>query len=715
FNNHKDRLKEPLMKKYGKLAPVKWEEAYEKILENFKKFKPNEIAFLVSTDLSNESAYMINDFVLNKLKSDNIGIISDEDSIDLFKKLQVIPHSISKIEISEYILLINANPQISHPNLLINLNKAKNIGSNIISLNFDNISIPNETSAILDEEEYLSENEIIKKIEDFDNKKNVTIILGNQYSTKIVNSILDLASKSKEINLIQLKSRTNFEGVMTIIPKSEEKIIQAIDDGEIKALYLTERIDKKYLKNLEYLVIQDIFPSDNFEFADIILPVCSFLEDSGTILDIELKKKKFNKCIPCSGDQKPDWQIFLDLIEKLEEIKPKISGIQDLITLVNKKYPINFSSVKESPSLLSSVDSKIYGRPVFSNYFQYRGEKISNKVKEFMNLVEYRENIKKKSKPKSIKNKKKGIDIEIDINGNVIIGSKIYGLSAILPIIKVIKSSGNDVNIILEPFNNNLLYLQQERFCLCNNYKKNLSKAQVLIELKEDLCKTYIRTKSKSKKLEPIGGVVLIKREFVETNDKFIPTGNENLFDNDDALDPGMLRRAIAACQSIIRSSDLIINKSNTNSVESESDKKKSSLVWDIWHYQRQNSGKGNDLIKAKIYNAISDKLDAYSLRDDFPDYLYYIIVHIDEERCIGCGNCIKICPHEAISFNYDNKKYIFGDRKIQKAEINPLKCYNCATCLSECPVNAISINKWNERPFFAIIEDIAEKAFEKE
>ncbi|MCP4761783.1 MAG: 4Fe-4S dicluster domain-containing protein, partial [archaeon] len=47
FNNHKDRLKEPLMKKYGKLAPVKWEEAYEKILENFKKFKPNEIAFLV--------------------------------------------------------------------------------------------------------------------------------------------------------------------------------------------------------------------------------------------------------------------------------------------------------------------------------------------------------------------------------------------------------------------------------------------------------------------------------------------------------------------------------------------------------------------------------------------------------------------------------------------------------------------------------------------
>jgi Na+-translocating ferredoxin:NAD+ oxidoreductase subunit B len=50
----------------------------------------------------------------------------------------------------------------------------------------------------------------------------------------------------------------------------------------------------------------------------------------------------------------------------------------------------------------------------------------------------------------------------------------------------------------------------------------------------------------------------------------------------------------------------------------------------------------------------------------------------VDQERCIGCGNCIDVCSMDAISIEKG------------KAVIDPEKCANCRACESACPVNAI-------------------------
>ncbi len=52
--------------------------------------------------------------------------------------------------------------------------------------------------------------------------------------------------------------------------------------------------------------------------------------------------------------------------------------------------------------------------------------------------------------------------------------------------------------------------------------------------------------------------------------------------------------------------------------------------------------------------------------------------ITICESKCIGCTNCIRVCPTEALRV------------KNQKAKIIEKRCINCGQCVSVCPHNAL-------------------------
>lgn len=51
---------------------------------------------------------------------------------------------------------------------------------------------------------------------------------------------------------------------------------------------------------------------------------------------------------------------------------------------------------------------------------------------------------------------------------------------------------------------------------------------------------------------------------------------------------------------------------------------------------------------------------------------------HIDQDRCVGCGRCIKICAHGAPSVTD------------HKASIDHDKCVGCGRCIAICPKDAV-------------------------
>jgi MinD superfamily P-loop ATPase len=53
----------------------------------------------------------------------------------------------------------------------------------------------------------------------------------------------------------------------------------------------------------------------------------------------------------------------------------------------------------------------------------------------------------------------------------------------------------------------------------------------------------------------------------------------------------------------------------------------------------------------------------------------------IDERRCTLCGDCVMICPTDALQ--------AAGDRTIV---VQPRRCISCAVCEPVCPVAAIAM-----------------------
>lgn len=71
----------------------------------------------------------------------------------------------------------------------------------------------------------------------------------------------------------------------------------------------------------------------------------------------------------------------------------------------------------------------------------------------------------------------------------------------------------------------------------------------------------------------------------------------------------------------------------------------------------------------------------------------------VDEEKCIGCGICVRSCEFNAIRIN---------ERK--KADINPSVCLGCGVCSASCPNDAIDVNYFSNSAITAEIDALAEE-----
>ena len=71
--------------------------------------------------------------------------------------------------------------------------------------------------------------------------------------------------------------------------------------------------------------------------------------------------------------------------------------------------------------------------------------------------------------------------------------------------------------------------------------------------------------------------------------------------------------------------------------------------------------------------------------------------VHVNTERCTGCGNCVVACPVDAIElYTIDpvtnEKIYQVQDGLSVSIDLKSELCAGCGVCVEACPMDVIRI-----------------------
>ncbi|MFQ5670872.1 MAG: formate dehydrogenase subunit alpha [Acidobacteriota bacterium] len=105
------------------------------------------------------------------------------------------------------------------------------------------------------------------------------------------------------------------------------EILHAALDGRIRGMMMTgenpflsdPNINKvrRALSALDFLAVQDIFPTETAEFADVILPATSALEKTGTFTNTDRRVQVGRQALDPPGQARLDWRILCELSTRM--------------------------------------------------------------------------------------------------------------------------------------------------------------------------------------------------------------------------------------------------------------------------------------------------------------------------------------------------------------------------------------------------------------
>ncbi len=129
------------------------------------------------------------------------------------------------------------------------------------------------------------------------------------------------------------------------------EMLEAVLTGEIRALYIIGEnpamshpdlaTARGALSRVDFLLVQDIFPTETTRYAHVVLPAASYAEKDGTVTNTERRVQRLRKAVEPPGDARADWEIISILAGALGHVEGfAYSGPEEVFEEIRKKIPL---------------------------------------------------------------------------------------------------------------------------------------------------------------------------------------------------------------------------------------------------------------------------------------------------------------------------------------------------------------------------------------
>ena len=111
------------------------------------------------------------------------------------------------------------------------------------------------------------------------------------------------------------------------------EMMPGILQGKVHALYILGEDPvmsdpdsahiRECMEACNFVVLQEIFPSETSKYADVLLPGVTFAEKTGTFTNTERRIQMCHKAIETTSDARDDWAIITDLAQRIIALGPR--------------------------------------------------------------------------------------------------------------------------------------------------------------------------------------------------------------------------------------------------------------------------------------------------------------------------------------------------------------------------------------------------------
>ena len=439
--NAPDRIKIPYVRRDGNHIPVSWDVATDEVARILSESNPERIGFVGSPNLSTESAYTLTKLARVAVKSANIDFKGSDFPALIHKELAV-DEDFDRIRTLDYlkevdwIIVVGGDLVKTHqvvakivyhevrenkPLIVLgevgaNLQRwaneyvplaSKDLEKFVAKLAEHDVKLPGVDSSQAQRIIEITQNgkgailigtRIFESSEPGHVLRSLVRVAGNE------GALVPLYPLGNEAGIIKAGLRPELlPGPSSVTVKETRLLVgkawsggnltDGLDlsemrhrakKGEFDVLYVTDgSIPLEGFEKVPTIIYQSPYPSDWLDKASVILPSTTFVEESGTFVNLELRVMKLLAVAKPPGTAKEDWKIFSEIGSKIvgEGFSfAESNDVWDELSRFTRSIEVGGQSRRTSWKPATKEESEWYPK--------YRGATIAERIEDLARFVE---------------------------------------------------------------------------------------------------------------------------------------------------------------------------------------------------------------------------------------------------------------------------------------------------------------------------------------